>query len=102
MASSRWEMVENTEDGLISISGEIDYTVTPELRSRFRSFIDSTSGDIKLDLAYLQYLDSSGLAVLIEARRILTEKTRSLTILSLTPQVKKILQLTQVSALFGL
>ena len=71
-------MTEDRDNGSISISGEIDYTVTPELRSRFRAFIDSTGDDVKLDLSGLQYLDSSGLAVLIEARRLLDGKGRGI------------------------
>jgi anti-sigma B factor antagonist len=99
---STWNMIEDKEEGRITISGEIDYTVTPELRVRFKDFIEATRGDLSLDLSTLQYLDSSGLAVLIEARRLLDSKGRGIAILSLTPQVKKILQLTQVSSLFGI
>lgn len=90
------------KNGIVKMSGEIDYTVTPKIRTGLLNYIEKTQGPLKMDLADLNYLDSSGLAVFIEARRHLVEQGRSLEILSVTPEVKKIFQLTQVDKLFGL
>lgn len=90
------------KSGVIKMTGEIDYTVTPKIRAGLINYIEKTQGVLVLDLSQLNYLDSSGLAVFIEARRHLVDKGRSLQIVSVTPEVKKIFQLTQVDKLFGL
>lgn len=93
--------IEVGEGGGLKIAGEIDYTVTPKVRSSVLEHIKKTKGELEVDLSELSYLDSSGLAVFIEARRKLIDQGRSLRITALTPQVKKIFQLTQVGQLFG-
>ncbi len=89
------------KDGIVRMAGEIDYTVTPKIRSGLLNYIDKTEGPMQMDLSNLKYLDSSGLAVFIEIRRHLVEKGRTLNILAVTPEVKKIFKLTQVDKLFG-
>lgn len=88
--------------GQIIMSGEIDYTVTPKIRAGLLQYIEKSKGPMLLDLGGLSYLDSSGLAVFIEARRHLAEQGRQMSIVAITPEVKKIFQLTQVDKLFGL
>jgi anti-sigma B factor antagonist len=90
------------KSGVIKMSGEIDYTVTPKIREGLINYIEKTQGALVLDLSQLNYLDSSGLAVFIEARRHLADKGRILQIVAVTPEVKKIFQLTQVDKLFGI
>jgi len=90
------------KSGIVKMAGEIDYTVTPKIRAGLLAYIEKTQGTLILDLSQLTYLDSSGLAVFIEARRHLVDKGRTLQIVSVTPEVKKIFQLTQVDKLFGL
>lgn len=90
------------KNGTVKMTGEIDYTVTPKIRTGLLNYIEKTQGPLHLDLSGLNYLDSSGLAVFIEARRHLVEQGRSMVITEVTPEVKKIFQLTQVDKLFGL
>lgn len=87
--------------GVVWIVGEVDYTATPKLRATLLTYIEKTEGELHLNLSRLAYLDSSGLAVLIEARRNLQERKRALVVDTVTPEVKKIFDLTQVGKLFG-
>ncbi|WP_291330080.1 STAS domain-containing protein [Desulfovibrio sp. UCD-KL4C] len=97
-----WKLDVSTEEALIKISGEIDFTGTPALREELHKCIETTKGDLKIDLSDLEYLDSSGLASLIEFSRLLTKIDRSVTIISASEQVDKLLHLTQVKSLFGM
>ena len=90
------------ENGLIKLSGEIDFTVTPKVRSALLELARESEGEVRLDLRDLNYLDSAGLAIFIELRRVLQEKKRGVTIVDVHPQVKKIFTLTQVGKLFGI
>ncbi|SDK45787.1 anti-sigma B factor antagonist [Maridesulfovibrio ferrireducens] len=97
-----WKLDVSAEEALIKISGEIDFTGTPALREELHKFIEISSGEVRVDLSELEYLDSSGLASLIELRRMLTLKDRTVVIISVTEQVDKLLHLTQVKSLFGM
>ncbi len=99
---SGYELVVTIEESLIKISGEIDFTGTPALRKELHKFIEVSAGEVRVDLSELEYLDSSGLASLIELRRILTQEGRSVIIISVTEQVDRLLHLTQVKSLFGM
>ncbi|MFW5500609.1 MULTISPECIES: STAS domain-containing protein [unclassified Maridesulfovibrio] len=97
-----WKMESSFEEVLIKISGEVDFTGTPDLREKMHAFVKQTSGEVLVDLSELEYLDSSGLASLIELRRILNKDSRSVKIIAVTDQVDRLLNLTQVKSLFGM
>ncbi|WP_320173700.1 STAS domain-containing protein [Maridesulfovibrio sp.] len=97
-----WKMESSQEEGLIKISGEVDFTGTPDLREKMHAFVKQTSGEVQVDLSELEYLDSSGLASLIELRRILNKDSRGVKIIAVTDQVDRLLNLTQVKSLFGM
>lgn len=97
-----WKMESSVDDVLIKIIGEVDFTSTPQLRDDLHDFVKKTTGVVQVDLSELDYLDSSGLASLIELRRILTREGRSVKIISVTDQVDRLLKLTQVKSLFGM
>lgn len=88
--------------GVVWLAGEIDYTCTPKLRTTLVNYIKKTSGPLHMDVRNVNYLDSSGLAVFIEARRHLMDAERTLVLDNVTPEVKKIFDLTQVSQLFNI
>lgn len=101
MAKDVWTA--SREDNAITLVGEIDYSVTPDVRSfLLKAVEDCKSLLIKLDLSGVHYLDSSGLAILIEMRRVLMMNERQLDVVDASPQVRKLFSLTQVGQLFGM
>lgn len=99
---AHWRVTTGDAPGRIVFSGEIDFSVTPTVRERLLELVGKTKKDIELDLADLTYIDSSGLALLLELRKQLAETGRSVAIRSISPQVRKLFNLTQLSDLFGL
>jgi len=97
-----WGWEESPETGQVVMNGEIDFTVTPRMRERLAAFIAATDGLVTLDMSGLDYIDSSGLAALIEARKILLSKGRGIRISGVSPQVQKLFSLTQIGDLFDL
>jgi len=91
------------KDGVVWLGGEVDYTATPKLRISLLKYLEKVQDkNIVINLSRLTYLDSSGLAALIEIRKKLVDLKGVLKIVAVTPEVKKIFDLTQVSQLFGL
>ncbi len=89
-------------NGAVALTGEIDFTVSPMLRDRMMALIDATRGEVVMDLSGLDYIDSSGLAVFIETRKVLLAKGRAIRIDGVSEQVAKLFNLTQIGELFGL
>lgn len=86
----------------LKLTGEIDFAVTPQVRQKLLDHVKQSEGTVNIDLSELSYLDSAGLALFIELRRVLQDQDREVKILSIHPQVKKLFTLTQVGPLFGL
>lgn len=99
---SSWRVVPGETPGTIRFSGEVDFSVTPKVRERFLPLLDTGTPEIVLDLSELAYIDSSGLALFIEARNQLLAAGRSIRIAAISPQVHKLFNLTQLGELFQL
>lgn len=97
-----WTASKDPAAGTASIEGEVDFTNSLEVRQWLKEFCDETSGEVLLDLGKLSYIDSSGLAVLIEIRKLLKAGNRSIRIVAVTGQVHKLFTLTQIGDLFGI
>ncbi len=66
-----WTWSASAATNTVRLTGEIDFTVSPIVRDKLASFVEQTRGDVFLDLGDLEYIDSSGLAALIEGRQML-------------------------------
>lgn len=84
--------IETSADGLRA-SGEIDAHTAPSLATA----IDSAGPTVKLDLSGVEFVDSSGLRVLIDAHQRLNEQGGSLTILSPSAAVSRLFEISGVS-----
>ncbi len=98
-----WSIDAGSRPGEIVVAGEIDFSVTPTARERLWAVLDrEKSREIVLEMADLRYIDSSALALLIEMRKLLAEAGKTVRIRSISPQVRKLFDLTQLGELFGL
>jgi anti-sigma B factor antagonist len=80
-------------DGGLVASGEIDAHTAPELASAIDRF---DGGDLALDLSAVEFVDSSGLRVLIESHQRLQDGGRQLRIVSPSPAVQRLFQISGV------
>ena len=86
---------ENTGSKLIAhIEGEIDLDKTDDLREKISVIIDNHS-NIELDLTKVTYIDSSGVAVLIESN----QKAQELS-LKLSDAVLSVLKMAKLESFF--
>jgi len=99
---TEWMAQGDQATGKVRISGEIDFTNSMSVRDWLVDFVGQGKSDVVLDLDELDYIDSSGLAALIEVRKQLVAVKRTIRIEAVSPQVGKLFELTQTGALFGL
>ena len=97
-----WAVERGDSPGQVILSGEIDFSSTPQVRAQLLEAMANGAPEIVLSLAKLDYIDSSGLALFIEARKLLAEAGRTIRIADISPQVGKLFNLTQLGGLFGL
>ena len=87
-----------TADGqAVVVRGEIDMATAPMLRDKLNQLVDAGATRIVLDCRGLDFLDSSGIGVLIAVRKRLGDDG-ALTLESPQAHVRKVLDLTGVSA----
>lgn len=78
----------------LTVSGELDAATAADLT---RHVSATTGGDIELDLRGVTFVDSSGLAALIEAHQRLARDQRRLRIVDDSEPVRRVLELSGVA-----
>jgi anti-sigma B factor antagonist len=93
---------ESVEDGLqiIALEGEIDLACSPELREILDVHARAKRSALLLDFAGVSYVDSSGLATLVEYVRKVQDFDGKLALAAVNTRVKTILDLVRLSEIF--
>ena len=90
------------KDAVVRPSGRIDVDSSPELRDRLRILLseEALPETITVDLAGVSYIETSGVATLIEALRIARHHQTEFRLQGLSGAVLRLFQVTGVLALF--
>lgn len=78
----------------VRVTGEIDMSNAPELSDFLAQLIESEQRDLAMDLSGIEFMDSSGLGVLVKAHQLLAEREQSLVLRSPSPQVMRTLEVS--------
>lgn len=81
---------------VVTVSGELDLASSPALEERLDEVFNSDSELVILDLRELDFMDSTGLSVLIKAHLSAEQGDRQLCLVKGPPQVQRLLTLTGV------
>ncbi len=95
---------ERREDGVttLALHGEVDLLAAPRLRMHLADVVrESDGGDVIVDLCDVSFIDSTGLAALLNALRRLTRAGRRLALVCPQGAVLRILQLTRLDSTFS-
>ena len=92
----------NENNNLIaSLSGDLDINVVDDFRDDILNMIDG-SKDIILDLKDLDYIDSTGLGVVMTAYKEAPEKGRTLKVKNAKRNIYKLFKITELDELLGM
>jgi anti-sigma B factor antagonist len=85
---------------VLRVTGEIDGHSAPVLRERMRELAASGAVHLIADLGQVDFLDSTGLGVLVGGLRRLREDGGSLALVITTPPIQRIFQITGLTKAF--
>jgi len=90
--------VTHHDDGVVAVqvTGDIDLVNTPELRSTLHALVDADVRRIVVDLDAVEFIDSTGLGVLIGCLRRLRSsgEDRQLAVVCSRPGIVRVLSIT--------
>lgn len=87
---------------IVCVSGELDQATVPELRERLSSLLDEGARWLLLDMRELEFIDSSGLGVLIAAARRAGEAGGEVTVVCARPNVLRVFDISGTRELLNL
>ena len=92
--------VESNGVAVVRVAGDVDLYSSPELRASLQKAIATAKTGLGVDLSAVPYMDSSGVATLVEGRHSADKKKISYTLISPSSSVMKVLQLSKLDSYF--
>ncbi len=85
-----------------SLDGEVNINNSPELRKYFDTLVKRSEKKVVVDFARVPYIDSSGLATLIEMLQRLKRIGGELRFCTLAQKVQDVIEVTKLNRLFSI
>jgi len=85
--------------GKIFLSGEIDLDKSPLVRDAIKEIVDQVK-TIEIQMSAVNYIDSSGIASLIEGMQISKEKSKEFFLTEVSNEVMKVIELAHLDKFF--
>ncbi|MGO1369408.1 MAG: STAS domain-containing protein [Senegalia sp. (in: firmicutes)] len=85
---------------ILKPKGEIDIYTAPKFKEILLEVIESKESDIIIDGEDLEYIDSTGLGVLISGLKKLKETDKNIIIINLRPNIVKLFEITGLNKVF--
>jgi|TARA_B100000959_G_C14902579_1_gene591591 anti-sigma B factor antagonist len=93
--------IENFEQStVVSPVGDVDTIESTKLREKLKPILASDVSRIVIDLTQVKYMDSSGIATLIEALQICKLHAKQFVICGLQDGVRSIIELARLDTIF--
>lgn len=92
---------EKRQDAVLIIpSGEIDLTSSPVLRVELKRVQADRPARLVIDLAAVPYMDSAGVATLVEAMQFARKSNTRLVLCSMQEKVRSIFEISRLDTVF--
>jgi len=98
------EIVKNTlgDTTVLHLNGRLDLNSSGEVKNRIKDLLDKRAKKIILNLARVDFINSSGLGVLISVLKDIRLANSKLAITNLSPYVHEIFEITQLVNIFDI
>ncbi|MGH3430432.1 MAG: STAS domain-containing protein [Mycobacteriales bacterium] len=85
---------------VVSVAGEIDVYTAPQLREKLIDLVDSGEHHIIVDMRDVEFLDSTGLGVLVGTLKRVNSANGSLSLVCTQERILKIFRITGLERVF--
>lgn len=82
---------------MIVLGGELDLASSPQLEQSLEHVWTTDADPVVIDLRGLEFMDSTGLSIIVRAQQRMTENGRQLSVVRGSQQVQRLLDLTGVA-----
>jgi len=97
---SEWRLDDRT--AIASVRGEIHVSTAPELNDALTEALVSGPTNLVVDLTAVEFIDSTGLSVLLSALRQVTRAGGRMPVVCRNPTVLRLFEITQLDRTFDL
>jgi anti-sigma B factor antagonist len=87
---------------LLKVSGEVDIYTAPRLKEAVLTALEKGAPSLAFDLSQVGFLDSTGLQVLMSAKKRTAERGGEVYILGVTGQIRRVFSLLSLERIFRL
>jgi len=89
-----------SDETVISVAGDVDLYTSPDLRNAVLAAIPKAAGRVAVDLGGVNYIDSSGVATLVEGLRSASKYNKGFVLVNPSPAVTQVLELAKLDSVF--
>ena len=86
----------------IAVQGEVDLYTSPDLRAALIKAVPAAEAGVEVDLSGVDYMDSSGVATLVEGFKSARENSKAFVLLTPSASVMKVLELARLDSVFDI
>ena len=87
---------------IVLISGEVDLYSSPKLRNKIIKLTDEKFKTIIIDLSNVPYMDSSGVATMVEGLQLTEKYKGNLYLCGLNSMVREVFELSRLDTVFDI
>ena len=88
------------EHTVLEVGGEVDVYTAPRLRERLVELVDAGARNVVVDLGRVDFLDSTGLGVLVGALKRVRTNDGELALVCTEPRILKVFEITGLTKVF--
>ena len=88
------------EETVVVVQGEVDLYTSPQLRTAILKAVPAATRGVAVDLSGVGYLDSSGVATLVEGLRSARKHGKTFILVAPSRAVLQVLELTRLDQVF--
>jgi anti-anti-sigma factor len=96
------EVHRDAGSALVTVGGELEFGTAASLRTTLSDLVQDEADPVVVDLTALQFIDSSGLSLLVQAKQRFAAQGRRFELRGPTPRVSRVIEISGLSELFEL
>ena len=85
---------------VVEVSGEIHVSTAPRFHEALDAVIERGDGNLVLDLTAVEFIDSTGLSVLLSGLRLVNQRQGHMALVCTNPTVLRLFEITSLDTTF--